>query len=160
MRWIGFLLIAITLNYIRVQYVARAKESVLECEEIFSFISLLQIEIGCYLKPISKIAEAYSSPILERCGFLPSLRAGEGAYTAFLSSCGTLSFSEEESALIAAAFYTLSEGDIHDGTEALAHAAGRLEEILSELKGRCKRDIKLASTLSVTLTLGVLLLLI
>ena len=83
MKTFGILLVLFSAIAFSYQRTVGQERRLRILEELFSFIERMRIDIGCYLRPISDIAENFSSPMLLSLGFFEEMRIG-GAYSAYL----------------------------------------------------------------------------
>ena len=64
----------------------KRKQRLLLCEEFYRFVSHIRLQISCFLRPASELAQGFQSELLSEIGFLPSI-AEEGIYSAFERAC-------------------------------------------------------------------------
>ena len=78
-------------------------------EEIYRFILRLGVDIGCYLKPISDIADDFSSQLLSSLGFFEEIKRS-GVYSAYLTLDSQIRFSDEAKRVLDGFFSMLGNG--------------------------------------------------
>ena len=96
MKYIGILLVLLTSVAISRDYVGYMNKRTAECKGFLDFIAHMRIQVGCFLRPVKELAFGFSSPSLEKSGFIDSLVSSENIYAAYMSCEPNLSLSKEE----------------------------------------------------------------
>ena len=128
-----------------------------------SFISLfrhLEESIARYLTPPSDALRGFSDGNLERVGFFKEVFDGKSLSEAFEDKKADFSLGKESKTLIARAFSVLSNGYRDEVIAEIRGVTERLEKILSEEREELQKNEKVASVVTVAVTLGIFILLV
>ena len=77
MKYVGILLLLAAAALVSRDYCGYMNKRSLECKDFLAFIAHMRIQVGCFLRPVKKLGEGFSSPSLEKAGFLDSLSDSE-----------------------------------------------------------------------------------
>ena len=159
MKLVGIFLIGISALVFSRERIKRREGRLMLLEEMLGFIECMRIEIGCYLRPISKISESYFSEPLLKIGFFDSVKK-DGLYRAYLDSEIHLLPTEQEKKLLRHFFSTVGKGYIQDELKLIETTADELSELLKAERAAMPKERKITLTLSGALSFAVIILLI
>ena len=91
------------------EYSKYMKKRALECKAFLSFIAHMRVQVGCFLRPVKELAAGFSSPMLEKAGFIRALGDSDCILSAYKRCEPALSLSEEEKANVTAEFAKLQQ---------------------------------------------------
>ena len=137
----------------------KRKERLLLCEEFYRFVSHIRLQISCFLRPTSELADGFSSEILSKIGFLP-LIAEKGIFGAFESVKDKISLSEEEKRALGGLFSSLGSGYMENEISKIDAYGRELYRFLEEEREELPRRSRLVNTLLTAASLGIIILLI
>ncbi len=157
MKYVGILLVLFGTYFFNREYSRHMRRRLAECEAFLAFISHMQIQIGCFLRPVSELAAEFESPELEAVGFLAALRKGENIYDAFKASRQRLALTDGECEILEELFSSLGSVYFEGGMKMIELSYSRLDVCRARLKEECPKCIKLATVLSVTAALAFLI---
>ena len=112
--------------------------------ELLDFLKHVRRQVGCYLLPLSEIAESYSTPHLEECGFLASVRKGTDPIPS-LSIRHRVSDSVKR--ILETTFSSFGTGYVEDEVRLLDEAIGEMSSLLKDDVAESEKRIKLYSVL-------------
>ena len=127
--------------------------------ELTKFIERLRIDIGCYLKPVSDIAAAFSSDTLSELGFLSDIRE-MGADKAYVRLEEKKILRDEEKRILSGFFSRLGEGYAEDELKLIDSALQELSALIKVEREKAPKRKKLFLTLSCAGALALIILLI
>lgn len=160
MKYIGaFILIAAALLVSR-EYSRYVKKHAEQCEEFLSFIGYMRIQISCFLRPSREIARGFHGVELERIGFLSAVNEGESLYTAYKAAEDKLYLTEREREILETLFSSLPECYLDDGIRIIDSAYKEMEGVCRKIREERPKNVKLAATLSVTASIGFIILIL
>ena len=142
------------------EYKIYLKKRLSECEGFLSFLTHIRIEIGCFLRPIKELCASFESEALYEAGFLGALSESENIYEAYKKCEASLSLDGDEKRVLETLFINLGEGYLNDGVRLIDAAHEKMEELTAAERERSAKNIKLATVLSVTASLGFFMLVI
>ena len=128
-------------------------------EEIYRFILRLGVDIGCYLKPISDIADDFSSELLSSLGFFEEIKRS-GVYSAYLTLDSQIRFSDEAKRVLDGFFSMLGNGYADDQIKLIESTRTELDGLIKKERERVPKEKKLSVTLSCGAALALIILLI
>ena len=141
------------------RYVAALYER-LEYEiAILDFFEFIRDKMRATYAPVSKIAALFSSPPLENAGFLP-LGAKKNIHSAFLSSEELSRIDREVYEAAASILSKIGTGDIDSELSRLDEGCACIAARVGFLKEEHKKREKVALTLSLGISLGIVILLL
>ncbi|MCQ2413459.1 MAG: stage III sporulation protein AB [Clostridia bacterium] len=129
-------------------------------ESILAFLSFLRREVGCYSRPLGTAVGHFSDEVLESCGFLPALRKNEIIADCANNALQILPVGEEFRAMFSSFGENFGTG-YRDGE--LKILDGYLEEgerLLASDRRNLPRGVRLFRTLSLSVTLGLVIMLL
>ena len=127
--------------------------------ELCRFIERTRNEISCYLKPIEKIPQGFSSALLSELYFLQTAEV-EGFATAFCRAEEKIPLREREKRIFEHFFENIGHGYVDDELKLIDSTLLELKDILAQEETELSKKRKLFLTLSATLSLAVIILLI
>lgn len=158
MKILGSILILLAAIVFSRGYAAFEKKKIADEEGFCRFLSFVQKEFLLFGTPLPTIAEKAEEPVLKKNGYLAALSQTESAKEAFLKTKSRLSLSPDFSAL-------LSDFSEHFGRESAKEEEKRLalwtkdaDTIEKKDAEEAKTRIRLCTTLSFSLALGIVLL--
>ena len=160
MKYLGIILILLSSLLVSREYRRYMQKRLDECLGFCNFIAHMKIQVGCYLRPVRELARGFSSAALSRTGFLSSVEKCDSLGKAFSECEPSLSLSEEERGELRAFFSSFGDGYLEQGVQAIETAHTNMERLMAALSEQKDKNIRLVSTLSVTLALGVAILVI
>ena len=159
MKAIGVILIGFSMLVLSKERIKKRERRLLLLEETLAFIDFMRIEIGCYLRPISKISEGFSSPLLGGTGFFENIRK-KGLYPAYLECESQILPTEEEKKLLRRFFSTVGKGYIQDEIKLMSLTSEEFSRMLDKERAAMPKEKKITMTLSGALSFAVIILLI
>ena len=103
MKYIGIFLLLIAAAATSREYSKYMKKRALECKAFLSFIAHMRVQVGCFLRPVKELAAGFSSPMLEKAGFIRALGDDAPKAAAMLALLGSAPHSLEADLLAEAA---------------------------------------------------------
>lgn len=137
----------------------KRKKRLFLCEEFYRFVSHIRLQISCFLRPVSELAEGFRSDILSEIGFLPSI-AEQGIFGAFESVCERISLSEEEKRILGGLFSSLGTGYMENEIKQIDAYSAELYRLLENERADLPKRSRLVNTLLTAASLGIIILLI
>ncbi len=159
LRTIGIFLIGISVLIFSKERIKKRERRLLFLEEMLEFIDFMRIEIGCYLRPISKISEGFSSRALDGIGFFENIRK-IGLYPAYLECERHILPTEQEKNLLRRFFSTVGKGYIQDEIKLIGATVEDFSRMLNLERAAMPKEKKITMTLSGALSFAVIILLI
>ncbi len=157
MKLIGiFLLLAAAFVTSR-EYSKYMEKRMLECKAFLSFIAHMRVQVGCFLRPVKELATGFSSPPLEKVGFVHALRDSEGIFAAYKRCESALSLSEEERTVLNTFFSSFGEGYLDDGIRLIDAAYSDMNKLHEKLCEKKANNTRLVTVLSATSALGIII---
>lgn len=160
MKYIGFVLILLSVLIFSDSYSKHVKKRLSECEGFLEFIAHVRLQMSCYLKPPRALSEGFYSEPLSKSGFLQYVGECESIYEAYKRAETRLSLSDEERGILEKLFSSLGSGYLNDELKLLDAYGSLLDEAYESLKKEAPKSAKLISTVSVTVAIGFLILVI
>lgn len=158
MKYIGaFTVLAAALLLSR-EYARYIGKRAVQCEEFLSFIAYMRIQVGCFLRPARELAAGFCSKELKRIGFLKAVNEGNSLFDAFKMTEGSLVLSREEREVLRTLFSSLEECYLDDGIRIIDSSYKEMEKLCRKIREERPKNVKLAATLSVTVSMGFLIL--
>lgn len=159
MKYLGMLFILISAVAFSYERGRRAEKHLELLEEIYRFIDRLEVDIGCYLRPISDIIADFSSDLFSELGFFAEMQE-RGIYSAYLKMTSVVPLAEKENKLLARFFSMLGNGYADEQVKLIRATASELSEIIKRERGGLPKEKKLSVTLSCAAALALIILLI
>ena len=135
------------------------KRHLIILEELLRFIERVRVEICCYLKPITDIADDFSSEILSEIGFLSDIRK-YGAHKAYINLRPRLMLSEKENKVLDSFFSRIGTAYAEDEIKLIDITVSQMTDFVRSEREKLPKQKKLYLTLSCAASLGVVILLI
>ena len=158
MKYIGAFTVLLAAVLISREYARYIKRRAVQCEEFLSFIAYMRIQIACFLRPIKEIAAGFYASELDRIGFLKAVNDGQGLYDAYKTAEKSLLLSSREREVLEALFSSLGECYLDDGIRIIDSSYAEMEKLCRIIKEERPKKARLAATLSVTASIGFLIL--
>lgn len=158
MKYIGAFTVLLAAVLISREYGRYIKRRAVQCDEFLSFIAYMRIQIACFLRPIKEIAAGFYASELEQIGFLKALNDGQGLYDAYKSTEKFLFLSPREREVLETLFSSLGECYLDDGIRIIDSSYAEMERLCRIIKEERPKKARLAATLSVTVSIGFLIL--
>ena len=136
------------------------------CERLEYEIAILDLfefirgKMRATYAPVLKIVGSFSSPALENAGFLPIKKGEKNIQSAFLSSVELSKIDREVFDEASALFAKIGTGDIDSELLRLDEGCARISARVGFLKEEHKKREKVAITLSLGISLGIVILLL
>ena len=160
MKYIGlFALICGGVMLVRA-YSKRERERLLLCEGFLAFLLHIRIKIGCYLCPTESLADGFDSPPLRDCGFIDALKKHRRLDLAWSEVSREIALAEDEKRTLQCVFSSFGEGYMADGVRLIDTASDELSRTTEILRKKVPENLRLASLVSATLLLGLIILFI
>lgn len=140
------------------EYARYIGKRAVQCEEFLSFIAYMRIQVGCFLRPARELAAGFHSRELERIGFLGAVNEGVSLFEAYKSTEDSLVLSKEEREVLRTLFSSLEECYLDDGIRIIDSSYKEMEKLCRKIRDERPKNVKLAATLSVTASVGFLIL--
>lgn len=160
MKYIGAFIIIIASVLMSGEYSRYIKKRAEQCEEFLSFIGYMRIQISCFLRPSREIAKGFSGKELERIGFLKAVNNGESLYGAYKATEKLLALTQGELEILENLFSSLEECYLDDGIRIIDSCYKEMEKACIKIREERTKNVKLAATLSVTASIGFLILIL
>ena len=139
------------------EYSKYMEKRMLECRDFLAFIAHMRIQVGCFLRPVKELAAGFSSPALEKAGFVSYLESADSILSAYRQCEANLSLSEEEKSVLNTLFSSFGAGYLDDGMKLIESAYSGMEILCGRLAEEKTKNTRLVTTLSVTLALGIII---
>ncbi len=160
MKYIGAFIVIVAALLMSREYSRYIKKRADQCEEFLSFIAYMRIQISCFLRPSREIAKGFSGEELEKIGFLDAVNEGESLYGAYKATESSLALTLREREIIETLFYSLEECYLDDGIRIIDSSYKEMESVCRKIREERPKNVKLAATLSVTASIGFLILIL
>ena len=160
MKYVGILFVLFAAIIVSRDYSSYMQKRSAECKDFLAFIAHMRIQVGCFLRPVKKLGEGFSSPALEKSGFLDSLSESERILDAYKNCEANLSLSAEEKNLLTDFFSSFGEGYLDEGVKLIESSYSGMERLYQRLCEEKAKNTKLVTSLSVTLALGIIIFMI
>lgn len=160
MKYIGAFIIIIASVLLSGEYSRYIKKRAEQCEEWLSFIGYMRVQISCFLRPSREIAIGFSGVELEKIGFLKAVNDGESLYGAYKATEKSLALTLEEREIVETLFFSIEECYLDVGIKIIDSAYEEMEKACLRIREERPKNVKLAATLSVTASIGFLILIL
>lgn len=160
MKYIGAFIVSIAALLMSKEYSRYIKKREVQCEEFLSFIAYMRIQISCFLRPSREIAKGFSGEELERIGFIDAVERGESLYEAYKATENSLVLKFREREILKTLFSSLEECYLDDGIRIIDSSYKEMEGVCRKIREERPKNVKLAATLSVTASIGFLILIL
>lgn len=157
MKYIGIFLVLVAAVTVSRDYSTYMKKRALECKDFLAFIAHMRIQVGCFLRPVKELALGFSSPSLEKAGFIGYLESSDSILSAYRKCEADLSLSEEEKSVLDRLFLSFGEGYLDDGIRLIDASYSDMERLYKKLCEEKTKNTRLVTALSVTAALGVVI---
>ena len=157
MKYVGILLVLASAFISSREFSRRMDQRVAECKDFLAFIAHMRIQVGCFLRPVKELGEGFSSPALERVGFIAALKECDRIYDAYSKCEGELSLSDAEREVLNTLFSSFGEGYLDDGIKLIDNCHSAMERLYLKLCEEKTKNTRLVTALSVTAALGVII---
>ncbi len=158
-KFIGITIILSASLLLRAELSRARRRRLLICEELYRFVLHIRHRISCFLAPPSELCEGFESDVLSECGFLESMKFGESPASGFEKSRISNSLNAQEARVLQALFSGIGCGYMEDEIKHIDMKSSEFLELLVSERAATERDVKLIGTLTVTFTLGAVILL-
>ena len=157
MKYIGILLVLVAAAVISHEYSRHMEKRAEECRDFLEFIAHMRVQVGCFLRPVKELATGFSSPMLEKAGFIDSLKSSDCILSAYRHCESNLSLSDEEKEVLNTFFSSFGEGYLDDGIRLIDSVYKNMEGLYGKLLEEKTKNTRLVTTLSVTMALGIII---
>lgn len=160
MLFVGVLILICCLLFGWKEYAMYLGREMRETSELLAFLKHARDRMSCYLEPISAWIGEYSTPELERLGFLGSLREGEDIGRAFDNCSVEMCISSEVSGVFSDTLRELGKGYLDTELAALGEAVDKLSVAERRVGDDYKNKIKASGAMLAAAAIGVAVLVI
>ena len=160
MKYAGILCVLFAAVFVSAEYSGYMNKRTAECRGFLAFISHMRIQVGCFLRPAKELARGFSSESLEKAGFIEALHNCENISEAYSKCEGELSLSHEEKGVLSDFFSSFGDGYLDQQIKLIESAHAKMEGLCTKLTAERVKNTRLVSAISVTLALGVIILII
>lgn len=157
MKYIGIFLLLIAAAATSREYSKYMRKRALECKAFLSFIAHMRVQVGCFLRPVKELAAGFSSPVLEKAGFIRALGDSDCILSAYKRCEPALSLSEEEKSALGSFFSSFGEGYLDDGMKLIEGAYSDMSKLYEKLCAEKTKNTRLVTALSATSALGIII---
>ncbi len=160
MKYIGAVIIIVASVILSGEYSRYIKKRADQCEELLSFIGYIRVQISCFLRPSREIAKDFSGEELEKIGFIKAVKEGESLYGAYKATEKSLALKREEREIVETLFASIEECYLDEGIRIIDSSYREMEKACLKIREETPKNVKLAATLSVTASIGFLILIL
>ncbi len=160
LKYIGFCFLLFAVFSAAKEYRRVIFARVAECRAFLSFIRHMRLKAGCFLATPRECAEDFESEVLSKLGFTEKILECGDIYESYKYILGKLHLSREEKEVLEMVFKKAGDGYLDEAVKLFDTAEKQLSEILSALEVEIPKRAKLVSALTVTGSIGFLILLI
>ena len=157
MKYAGILLVLAAAVITSREFSKYMKKRLAELKDFLSFVAHMRIQVGCFLRPVKELGEGFSSPALEKAGFLDSLAEADCIFDAYKKCEGNLSLSDEEKETLCTLFSSFGEGYLEDGMKLIDACYLGMERHYLKFCEEKTKNTRLVTALSVTAALGTII---
>lgn len=159
LKLVGICILLFTSVLISRELVSIRRKRLAVCEELLRFVSFLRLQIGCYLRPASDVAQEFRSSELSACGFLTD-GGREDLSADFLASGAPQIAGKECARIVESLFSSLGAGYLDDEIGLIDAHRAELAELVETERTEAARQIRLIRTLTASATVGLIILII
>ena len=157
MKYVGILLILISAIATSREFSKHINKRAAECKDFLAFIAHMRIQVGCFLRPVKNLGEGFSSPALEKSGFISALAESDCISDAYKKCEQKLSLSSEEKETLNTLFSSFGGGYLDDGIKLIDNCYSSMERLYMRLCEEKTKNTRLVTALSVTTALGIII---
>ena len=160
MLFIGIFMLIGCLFFLWREYTIYLGREMRQTDELSAFLRYMRDRMSCYLEPISAWIGEYSTPELERLGFLGALRDGVDVREAFDNFSDEMCISREVIDAFSGAVRDMGEGDLEGEVSILNTAVDKLSSVGGRVSEDYKNKIKASGAMLAAVAVGVIVLII
>lgn len=160
MLFVGILMLICCLAFAWREYAAYLGREMRETDELLAFIKHIRERMNCYLEPISAWVGEYSTPELERLGFLGALRNGVDIKQAFADCSDKMCISSEVSDTFSNTLSEMGDFYLESELDALELAVDKLSAAQKRVNDDYKNKIKASGAMLAAVAIGAVVLVI
>ena len=160
MLFVGVLILICCLFFAWREYAIYLGREMRETSELLAFLKHMRERMSCYLEPISAWIGEYSTPELERLGFIAALRGGEDIRSVFDNCLSEMCVSQEVSDAFKETLREMGDGYLDTELDALGAAVDRLTTLGERVNDDYRNKIKASGAMLAAVAIGVAVLVI
>lgn len=154
MKYIGAVMIFISVFALGISAGDREKRRLKECEEFLRFFEYVRNQVGYFLMPTKLIYRGFESDVLSRTGFLSALCDVEhdevyyDAWTKAFDTCeGRMTLSPEEKAIVRGFGAGIGKSDEHLQMKNFDLGISQMKDEIENLKCETSKSVKVYTVL-------------
>ena len=158
--FVGVLMLICCLFFAWREYAVYLGREMREITELLAFVKHIRERMSCYLEPISAWIGEYSTPELERLGFLGALRGGMDVKQAFADCLDKMCISPDVSDAFSDTLTEMGDAYLESELDTLDSAVDKLSTAQKRVNDDYKNKIKASGAMLAAVAIGVVVLFI